>query len=165
MGPDACSRVRPGSKPLRRVTSIPIEDDGRRGERRRSSASPEPFLTASASVGTSSRGRNRSAWRRILRQETEVASNRDVELTVNFNCDRTAPGKGPSGAFVDRAAKYSVGSDAGRADARLAVTSELSRGISPLRHPTTQCCGGGGDSRNQPKRRQAKAPSGSPTNG
>jgi hypothetical protein len=53
------------------------------------------FLTASASVGTFSRGRNRSAWRRILRQETEVASNRDVELNLNFNYDRTTPGKGP----------------------------------------------------------------------
>jgi hypothetical protein len=78
----------------------------------------------------------------------QVASNRDVELNVNFKYDRTTPGKGPSGAFVDCAAKHSVGSDAGRADARLAVTSELSRGISPLRHPTTQRRGSGGDSRN-----------------
>ena len=37
----------------------------------------------------------------VLRQETEVASNRDVELNVNFNYDRDTPGKGPSGAFVD----------------------------------------------------------------
>jgi len=62
--PDACSRVHPGSKPLRRVTSIPKEDDCRRGERRRSSASPEPFFTASASVGRIFRGRNRSACHR-----------------------------------------------------------------------------------------------------
>src|SRR5580692_1749738 len=30
-----------------------------------------------------------------------VTSNRDVELNVNFNYDRTTPGKGFSGAFVD----------------------------------------------------------------
>ena len=37
----------------------------------------------------------------VLRQETEVASNRDVELNVNFNYDRTTPGKGTSGTLVD----------------------------------------------------------------
>jgi hypothetical protein len=37
----------------------------------------------------------------ILRQETEVANNWDVELNVNFNYDGTTPGKVPSGAFVN----------------------------------------------------------------
>jgi hypothetical protein len=100
MGPDACSRVHPGSKPLRRVTGIPMEDDCRRGERRRSSASPEPFLTASASVGGLS-----AAVTEVhvidLAPGNGVTSNRDVELNFNFNYDRTTPGKGFSGAFVD----------------------------------------------------------------
>jgi hypothetical protein len=99
MGPDACSRVHPGSKPLRRVTSIPMEDDCRRGGEASFFISPEPFLTASASVGTLFRGRNVHVI--DLAPGNGVTSNRDVELNVNFNYDQTTPGKGFSGAFVD----------------------------------------------------------------
>jgi hypothetical protein len=82
----------------------------------------------------------------------------------NLNYDRTTPGKMHTAAPIGRTAKYSVGSDAGRSHARLAVTTPLPGGVSALRYPTAQRPGSGRDSRNQPGRGKPEAPVGSPAN-
>jgi hypothetical protein len=162
-----CSRVHPGSKPLR-WHQHPDRLRCRRGERQRFSASPEPFVLRLRRNS----GPSRTAVREICFADcsprnigTEVGINPDVKLSdLKLNYDGTSPRKRSSGASVGPAGPYSVGSDAGSAYARVAVAAELPRDVPALRHPTTQRCGGSRDSRNQPDRRKTEAPFGSPTN-
>jgi hypothetical protein len=117
------------------------------------------FVTASAPFGTFAH--------RVIRHAC-LRSRHKIQTTTkpsdNLNYDRTTPGKGHTAAPIGRTAKYSVGSDAGRAHARLAVTTPLPGGVSALRYPTAQRPGSGRDSRNQPGRGKPEAPVGSPAN-
>jgi hypothetical protein len=83
---------------------------------------------APASFGIFTRRPDRKSSSTIVRREIKATSKPDVKL----NYDRTTPDKGHLGAFIGRAEKYSVWSDAGSAHARLAVTAELSGGVSAL---------------------------------
>lgn len=111
------------------------------------------FVTASARFGTLAHKTNGSACARnsqtsTRREQPDVDVNLDLNLDLNFdlNYERTVSGKALSPASIRRAAKYSSGSYAGSADARLAAPAELPGSFSALRYSTTQPCRRGHDS-------------------